>query len=270
MTAGGAIGSWEKRSWTKRTTIAPSPTAVAQRLIDPERMSPTAKTPGALVSRIASAPARRPVSTKPSSSSATVPLSHSEHGEAPRKRKRKESGDPFAVPERRGLQLAVAARAARRSRCAANGDARPLEVVDQVVGHRLAQVGAAMEQRHERAAAGEPDRSLGGRVAAADDPDAGGAATLRLLRAGRVEDADALVRRRRRRRAAGGSRRPLRGRPRGRSPRDRPPAARGGARRRARARSRGTGVAVRAPNFRAWVIARTVSSEPLMPAGKPR
>ena len=32
----------------------------------------------------------------------------------------------------------------------------------------------------------------------------------------------------------------------------------------------GTGVAVRAPNFRAWLTARTVSSEPLMPAGKPR
>ena len=30
------------------------------------------------------------------------------------------------------------------------------------------------------------------------------------------------------------------------------------------------GVAVRAPNLRAWVIARVVSSEPLMPAGKPR
>ena len=46
VTAGGAIGSWENRSWTKRTTIAPSPTAVAQRLIDPERTSPTAKMPG--------------------------------------------------------------------------------------------------------------------------------------------------------------------------------------------------------------------------------
>lgn len=30
------------RSWTKRTTVAPSPTAVAQRLIDPARTSPAA------------------------------------------------------------------------------------------------------------------------------------------------------------------------------------------------------------------------------------
>ena len=50
-----------------------------------------------------------------------------------------------------------------------------------------------MEERHERAAVGQPDRRLGGRVAAADDADARGAAPLRLLRAGRVEDADPLV-----------------------------------------------------------------------------
>ena len=30
------------RSWTNRTTIAPSPTAVAQRLTEPERTSPAA------------------------------------------------------------------------------------------------------------------------------------------------------------------------------------------------------------------------------------
>ena len=31
-----------RRSWTKRTTVAPSPTAVAQRLIEPARTSPAA------------------------------------------------------------------------------------------------------------------------------------------------------------------------------------------------------------------------------------
>lgn len=36
----------------------------------------------------------------------------------------------------------------------ANGDAVAVELVHEVVGHRLAQVGAAVEQRHERAAAG--------------------------------------------------------------------------------------------------------------------
>ena len=37
--AGSADAS---RSWTKRTTAAPSPTAVAQRLIEPARTSPAA------------------------------------------------------------------------------------------------------------------------------------------------------------------------------------------------------------------------------------
>jgi len=37
-------------AWTNWTTIAPSPTAVAQRLVEPERTSPAAKTPGMLVS----------------------------------------------------------------------------------------------------------------------------------------------------------------------------------------------------------------------------
>ena len=76
---------------------------------------------------------------------------------------------------------------------AAHGDAGPVEVVDEVVRHRLAEVVAAVQQRHERASVRQPDRRLGGGVAAADDGDAGGAALLRLLRAGRVEDADALV-----------------------------------------------------------------------------
>ncbi len=34
--------TWFMCSWTKRTTVAPSPTAVAQRLIEPERTSPAA------------------------------------------------------------------------------------------------------------------------------------------------------------------------------------------------------------------------------------
>ena len=51
-----------------------------------------------------------------------------------------------------------------------------------------------MEERHERAAAGEPDRRLGGRVPAADDTDPRGAAALGLLWPRGVEDADAFVR----------------------------------------------------------------------------
>src|SRR5436305_793763 len=54
-------------------------------------------------------------------------------------------------------------------------------------------VGAAVEQRDEGTAAGEPDGGLSGGVAAADDGDTGGAAQLRLGRAGRIEHAQALV-----------------------------------------------------------------------------
>jgi hypothetical protein len=36
------LASAERCSWTKRTTVAPSPTAVAQRLIEPARTSPAA------------------------------------------------------------------------------------------------------------------------------------------------------------------------------------------------------------------------------------
>ena len=60
LAAGASTRSAEKRSWTKRTTIAPSPTAVARRLTDPERTSPIAKTLGMLVSRMPSAPALAP------------------------------------------------------------------------------------------------------------------------------------------------------------------------------------------------------------------
>src|SRR5204863_9390501 len=63
-----------------------SPTAAAQRLTDPERTSPTAKTPGTLVSTMPSAPALLPVRTKPSPSRATVLPSQSVCGAAPRKR----------------------------------------------------------------------------------------------------------------------------------------------------------------------------------------
>ena len=51
-----------------------------------------------------------------------------------------------------------------------------------------------MEERHERAAAGEPDRRLGGRVPAPDDTDPHGAAAPGLLWPRGVEDADAFVR----------------------------------------------------------------------------
>ena len=74
----------------------------------------------------------------------------------------------------------------------ANGDAVPLELVDEVVRHRLAQVGAAMEERDERAATGEPDGRLAGGVPAAHDRDTRAGAELGLGRPGGVEDGQSL------------------------------------------------------------------------------
>ncbi len=68
-----------------------------------------------------------------------------------------------------------------------------IQVVDQILRHRLVQVAAAVQQRDEGAAPGQPDRGLRGRVAAADHPDLVRRAELALQRTGGVEDADALV-----------------------------------------------------------------------------
>ena len=114
------------------------------------------------------------------------------HGSAPRKRNRNENASRSPVCERDRLELAVVAVQGGDLAAVANGDTVALELADQVVRHRLAQVGAAVEQRDERAAAGEPDGGLAGGVAAADDADARGAAELRLGRPGGVEDAHAL------------------------------------------------------------------------------
>ena len=91
------------------------------------------------------------------------------------------------------LELSVAAVEGGDLAAVAHGDAVALELAHEVVRHRLAQVGAAVEQGHERAAAGEPDGGLAGGVPSADDADALGAAQLGLGRPGGVEDADSLV-----------------------------------------------------------------------------
>ena len=152
----------------------------------------------------------------------------------------------LAVFERDRLELPVGAMEGGDLAAVANGDAVALELAHEVVGHRLAQIRAAVEQRHERAAASEPDRGLPGRVPAADDGDALGAAQLGLGRPGGVEDADALVLGRGRRPAAAGTARRLRGGRLARRSRDPPRAARCGVRCLARATARG----------RAWPGAR--------------
>ena len=75
----------------------------------------------------------------------------------------------------------------------ANRHAAISELSDQVMGHRLAQVGAAVKERDERASARERNGSLAGRVSASHDADALCGAELFVLRAGGVEDAPPLV-----------------------------------------------------------------------------
>ena len=98
-----------------------------------------------------------------------------------------------AVGEGDGLELPVLAVQGGDFAAVADRDAVALELLDQVVGHRLAEVGAAVQEGDEGAAAGQPDGGLRGRVAAADHADPLGAAELRLGRPGGVEDADPLV-----------------------------------------------------------------------------
>jgi len=74
----------------------------------------------------------------------------------------------------------------------AYGDAGELELVNEVVGHRLAQVGAAVEQCHDRAAARKPDCGLAGGVATSDDGNPRCAAKVGLRRVCCIEDAQPL------------------------------------------------------------------------------
>ena len=165
---------WSCTSWT---AIAPSPTAVAQRFVDPERTSPAAKIPGTLVSSRLSVPAAEPVRMKPCLVALRPRRRATRCTEARRGRgrgTRTASRSPlFSVTASSLPSSPCSSAISLRSRTATPA---AVELANQVVGHRLAQVGAAVEQRHERAAAREPDRGLARGVAAADDGDARGAA----------------------------------------------------------------------------------------------
>src|SRR5215472_626304 len=84
-------------SWTNWTTMEPSPTAEATRLIEPDRTSPAAKTPGRLVSsrkgwrrtfQCGESKSRGPVRTKSLASFSISGGNHSVRGTAPMKLKR--------------------------------------------------------------------------------------------------------------------------------------------------------------------------------------
>ena len=67
-----------------------------------------------------------------------------------------------------------------------------VDSLDQVVGHRLCEIGAADRDRHGAVALREVDRGLAGGVAAADHDDGGAVADPRLEVRGGVIDARAL------------------------------------------------------------------------------
>ena len=100
---------------------------------------------------------------------------------------------PLAVRERHRLELAVLAVELRDLAAVADHDPRPLEVADQVVRHRLAEVGAAVEQRHQRAPAASQIAACAAELPPPTTPTRWAAAELRLRRAGGIEHGQALV-----------------------------------------------------------------------------
>ena len=120
--------------------------------------------PGTLVSSRLSAPAAAPVRMKP----VVVALDRVIEPFGARQRAEEEEQErerqPFAALERDRFELPIGAVEGGDLAAVADGDAVALELADEVVRHRLAQVGAAVEQGHERAAASEPDGGLAGRV----------------------------------------------------------------------------------------------------------
>ena len=155
------------------------PTAVATRLIDPARTSPTAKTPGRLVSRdsrmVPSGPAvtSRPVRTKPAWSRSTSSGSQEVRGTDPISTNRPPAGTssvspPCGVAEGQAHQAPVLAAAAEHGGAVAEGDvAGGLELGDEVVRHARRQRRAAHEEGDLPRVAGEVERRLPRRVAAA-------------------------------------------------------------------------------------------------------
>src|SRR3954451_5342551 len=133
-------GCAERCLCTNWTAIEPSPTAAAQRFVEPERTSPAAKTPGMLVSSKLAAPAASAVRRKPSSCRALARARGDPTPEPLRARPRAEEEEEererqtSAVGERDRLETPVAAVELGDLAAVADGDAGALEILDQVVG----------------------------------------------------------------------------------------------------------------------------------------
>ena len=259
-------------------------------MIEPLRTSPTAKTPGRLSRGAAGARGvhrrdrrlvggtSRPVRTKPWSSSATLSPSQSVCGcgaDEDEQRPRVE-----LVGARRS---ALSSTTTRLERAVADQlahlgvqqhlDVRgPLDPVDEVARHVCAEVVRRGSAGAPSARAGEEHRRLAGRVAAADDRDRVAAHELRLDLRWRRSRRSCPRTPRAAGRRAGGSWAPvaittalaLDASPPSSSRIDVVAVAP------RRAPSPRQATASRAPNLLAWIAARSASSAPEMPAGKPR
>ena len=265
---------------------APSPLAAATRFIEPERMSPTAKTPGTVVARLSggrpsthrSLGTSRPVSTKPRSSRATSSGSQSQCGSAPSSRNSPRAATPLDArrcvvsAHVEPLQAPVAAAVDDLGAGADRDPGVVVDLVDQVAAtsSRPGSAGAPGSSPTGRTGPGgsRPGRrSCRRRRPRRRAPPSRGPRSSRAVvdaRADQLLDAG--------RRAACGRRR--RWRPRPTRARTSPPSVRSDVRgavvARARARSTSQPVKNRVPNRIAWLRARWASRMPEMPRGKPR
>ncbi len=175
--------------WTNWTAIEPSPTAEAQRLIEPCRTSPATKMPGTLVSsRNGSRSGRHPFGrlavlreVRPRQDKAALVPLH-EAVEPARRRRRPDKDEQRVRRDRLGLagrgvlyrdllQVLVARRLDDAAARAEHLDVVPvLDLLDQVLGHALADVVRPAEKDDlARAMVREEHRRLPGRVGPADD-----------------------------------------------------------------------------------------------------
>ena len=186
-----------RNSYTRRTAIAPSPTADATRFTEPLRTSPTAKTPALAVSNMAASSRPAPVSTNPLSSSAIAPSSHWVWGSDPISTKR-----AVALRGRRSSVRRSWTMTSSRPRSPTSSQTSQLrqtlhpwgrrDPLCEVAGHVPVQVVVA---DHEVDVSGVPSQEQGGLpggVPATDDRDRVAAAEPCLELGGGVVDAGAL------------------------------------------------------------------------------
>ena len=168
-------------SCTSRTAIAPSPTAEATRLTDPLLTSPTANTPGRLVSRRG---CRRAGEDEPvvverdaSGEPGRARVGADEHEERPGV---DASRSGVVVLDDDGLQPV----ADELAYLGVEHGPRPggaLDPVDQVARHVCPRSSPRTSRRTERGVLGQEDRRLAGRVAAAHHHDRVALQTSRSL-----------------------------------------------------------------------------------------